>query len=597
MPIWAEGLPEDMSVEQRVAGLWQEYKAAKSSQDSLTQKTVFESLRDVAKGSRGTVYEEAAILFLREGNRELELGNYNEARVEFLNSAQLNPYLWPAYSGLARIKKESEGDYLYYITLNLKGLKYAFNSRNTLFVMDVLVWLFERLLLAFKLGLIALIGIFVLKYAKPIFATTKEHFDHFDWHPLLKTGVVVGLVTAPWVLGFSWFLSALFFWVFVYPFMTARERGVTMFAVLAYALTVFFLFASYNLINARSSEETQLQLAQFFNGDPRIMLSQLEEEVATGRTSDVVYFALGSAYLETGDADNALSYLDKVSDQSDYGVLATVNKGNIYLASRELQKAATAYESAVGRLPRSGVVLYNMSVAKSQLGEHRDAESYLRRAKGRDPQLIEAIYLRGDSEATPVEISYDPLQSISRGLLGQGLGDLTNWLMRPVSLAIIVALIIAVLAALIHARSRNPRLLGKSCSKCGMIYYIPESPAHNWCSQCVNLYVRRDDLPSEAKMKKYDEVQRYSKFKRRFTNGLQLLIPGAKSIMRGNPWMGALVAWFWVLMLVFCFSSLSDIKYPFMANMNDFLVIQASIWATTAFFWLLFGLRGLWMED
>ncbi len=596
-PLLAQTDATAMSAEETVALQWDLYLEAKGQGDVDAQKVAFDRLRDEAKGSSGKIYEQAAILFLAEGNRELDLGNYDEARREFLNCAQLNPYMWPAYTGLARVKKELDHDYLYYVSLSLKGLRYAFSVKNTFFLMDVLFWLLERLLLALKWGLVCVVGLFFAKYCRSVYATTVSFLENSDWSRPVQATVTGAVFLAPWVLGLNVLVAALYYWVMVYPFLHRKEKLVSGILVANYLLSVLLLFVVHNIALARASSETRLQVAHFFQGDPRLQVDRLEAKEADGDTSNGLYFALARAYHETGDDNLALEYYEKVDKSSDYGPLAEVNKGNIYLKGHEYQRAITAYESTLRVIPKSSITLYNLSVAKSRIGEHRDAETFLRRAKQADPRLIEEIYLRGESETDTVEIEYSPLKSLTRAAFGSGIPDLVTWFKKPIAISTIVLVLLALGFAIFHERSRNPRFLGKSCNKCGNIYYVPDSPSHAWCSQCVNLYVRKDDLPSEAKLKKYEEVQRFSRLKKRFVNISQTLLPGAKAIYRGSTWSGSITAWFWVCLLVFSFSSLREIPYPFMSYVNDFMVVQVFVWGTTAFFWLIFGFRGIWRED
>lgn len=597
VPVLAQAEFTELTVEQRIAQQWQTYLEAKRDGQDESRKLAFENLRDLAKGDKGVIHEEAALLFLREGNEDLVIGKFADARQEFLNSAQLNPYLWPAYAGLARIKLDVDNDYVYYVSLNLKGMRYAFNPQNTYFIMDFLVWFFERLLLAFKWALIAAVGIFLVKYGRPVYATTAAFFDHSDMSDVMQFAAVIAILLAPCVLGLNWLLAALFYWVLVFPFMIRREKQASLCLVIGYGASLLLMFALNNLTNSRSSPETEFQLAQFFQGDPITRVSQLEDRKANGESSNGLYFALANAYYRSGDSDNALENYNKIEPGSSYGPLATVNKGNIFLYNHEYQKAIDSYEQALNRIPTSSVALYNMSVAKSRIGDHREAETFLRKAKRYDPQLIEDLYLRGDSDSNTVEIDFNATRTLQTALVGSGLDGFKGWIKRPVPMAHGLAILLGILAAFLHNRSRNPRFLGKSCSKCGKIYYIPESASHAWCSQCVNLYVRKDDLPSESKMKKYDEVQRHNRIKRKIVNLVQFFFPGAKSIFGGSPWLGIMIVWIWICLLVFSLSPLKNIGYSFLAYMNDFMVFHAFIWATTVFFWLLFGFRGIWREE
>ncbi len=167
----------------------------------------------------------------------------------------------------------------------------------------------------------------------------------------------------------------------------------------------------------------------------------------------------------------------------------------------------------------------------------------------------------------------------------------------PLMLAPCIFVIATILLSVGHARLRNPRLIAKTCEKCGTSFFISESPNQEWCSQCVNLYIHKDDLPSESKLKKYAEVKKYKSWNRRIQLILQLLLPGSKSILQSSPWIGWITLTFWIFLLVFCFYPVKDLPYPYLNYLNDYLIFYVFIWGSTLFYWIIFGLRAIWKED
>jgi len=143
------------SPESQLMDSWDRYLEAKRQKDDYSRKTAFSEIQNQRQEASGTAFEQASLLFLDEGYRELDLGDFENARAEFLNAAQLNPFLWPAYDGLARVKLQRDKDYRYYVSLSLKGIRSAFRFENTAFVLDALTWLlviFVRPLDGFPIG-------------------------------------------------------------------------------------------------------------------------------------------------------------------------------------------------------------------------------------------------------------------------------------------------------------------------------------------------------------------------------------------------------------------------------------------------------------
>lgn len=598
MQIDAEPLATEPSPQARLIKGWDNYLEAKRQKDEFTRKNAFSEIQKQLQGSSGTLSEQASLLFLEEGYRELDLGDFEEARREFLNAAQLNPFLWPAYVGLAQVKLERDQDYRYYVSLCLKGFRAAFQLNNTYFILDAVIWLLERLSLVLRYSIILFLLLLSLKYLRPCHASTVNALEQRDIKTNIAQVFALLVMVLPLVLGFNLLLCAVGYLIILFPFFEPREKAVAMTCTATYLLAAFVLLVMNHIVTAKADLDFRVQLTQFYRGSPEAQLETLKRRLDSGDHDDKVLFAVGKLEKQAGRIGQALEYYEKLSERSPFWALAQVNIGNIYFSGHEYQKAISAYETAIRARPGLGVALYNLSVTQSQLGEHREAEQFLRQAKAMDPDLIDQLMIRPDIEQNSVvDADFDPKVTLKEAIFGLQAFRNESWYLFGFFLAPILLVIAALLLATFHAKIRHQRLLAKSCQKCGNLFFISESPNHEWCSQCVNLYLRKGDLPSEAKINKYEEVQRFNRRKRRLIMVIQFFFPGAKSIFKGAPWSGWITLTFWVFLLVFCFSSVKDISYPYMRFLRDDLIFDVFIWGTTFFYWLIFGLRAIWRED
>lgn len=113
----------------------------------------------------------------------------------------------------------------------------------------------------------------------------------------------------------------------------------------------------------------------------------------------------------------------------------------------------------------------------------------------------------------------------------------------------------------------------------------------------MSLYVRKEDLPIEAKNLKYEQVRSFSRRKRIIAVVSQVLLPGSLKLLQGKATGGAFAIFFWLFLIVFCFFPLSKITHP-MLNYLDGAGLLSWLWYTvTLVFWFIFGLRPLWQEE
>jgi hypothetical protein len=263
----------------------------------------------------------------------------------------------------------------------------------------------------------------------------------------------------------------------------------------------------------------------------------------------------------------------------------------MYFEGSEFQVAATHYESALAVQPNLVAALYNLSLAKQRLGDQQVGDELSRRARKRAPWLF------ADGERHRLLPAMLPrAQLLALGIFGFPGAELSKML-NPSAMAPGVLALAVLLLALLHGRMRNPRLLAKSCDKCGRVFFISESPNSEWCGQCVNLYVRKDDLPSEAKLKKYEQVKAHTAKKRTFAMAVQILCPGARSLYKGHPFGAGITIFLWLFLLILCFSSPAEINSTAIHFRSEFMVVQLILALIALLFWAVFGLRGIWQED
>ena len=582
----------------RLNQLWRSYLEAKALGGD--EEAAFEKFVEWRSTYSAEIFEAAAYLFLEEGMRELALarstGDFTATRREFHHARDMNPYLWPAYAGLAHVNL-AEGKYQGFMNLDIKGFTQAFSFHNTYFIMDFFIWLIKNISWIIMIALAMLACILVVKYSRPCYTTTLNVFEQNEMSQLTSHLFTIILLIWPLALGFNFYITAALYLLIFFPFFNSAERKIVALFMLAGVLLPLANLALDNVNHARSNPLLKSHLAHFFDGDADRRIATLSQNSGSDQWEDYSAVTIGLLRLAGGDTLGGLEAFESVPANSKLLALAEVNKGNVQFESKEYQGAIDHYNKALEVDPTQGEALYNLGVVSAERGDHNKAENFKAQAARNDEKIREIIRFGSVMPGVVLPAHPDYVGRFLSELKKGPTPDLAQRLKQPVyylPFAIIFAILVS---AMIHGYMRNPSLLAKTCRKCGRVYYQSDSPKVGWCSQCVNLYVRKEDLPSEAKNRKFDEVKAFNKQKRMVIAVTQVLAPGSKKLLGEEAFGGGLVLFFWVVLLVFSVSPITHIAHPFMDYLPGLPLISWVWMGITSVFWIIFGLRPIWQED
>lgn len=591
VPLWAQSAPPSPDgFAEELRRLWHSYLQAKITEDEGEQRRVTDAIGDLRRQGEGEIFETAAMLFLEEGYQELALGDVEDAKREFLQAAELNPYLWPAYSGLARVKLKENAGIGAYLRLKLKGFRSAVDFQNAFFMLDALFWFLRNLMWAFMVTYILFTILLCYKYFRPFYATSLGVFEERDMGRLYAHLGAVAILLLPFLLGANLFVMAALYIILFIPFFEGRERTAG-FMVFLLPLAIPLLAFSASAVNElRSDKLLRLHLSQYLDSDTNGKIAALEATPAQGDLADLSAFTIARLKKMAGRLNEALETYGDIKPSSPYWESAQVNMGNIHLLRKEYTDASEIYKRVLSRNPENALATYNASVVNKLQSDLSEAERLRTLAFSLDKNL------RDQSAVMPAEIDVDiDRRAHLFGALKRSFASVSP--LDPNYLFPGIIGVVLLLAALLHVRVRNPHLLAKNCAKCGRTFFQSDSPENEWCSQCVNLYIRKDDLPSEAKIRKHEEVSRYNRNSRlAFVIG-QVFFPGSGKIFGGQAPAGVLVLLIWVGLLVFILNPVNNISYAFMTFLDGIELVTMILYAVTAGYWAIFGLRPIWQED
>ena len=241
---------------------------------------------------------------------------------------------------------------------------------------------------------------------------------------------------------------------------------------------------------------------------------------------------------------------------------ARINSGNVFFLAGRQAEAVVEYRRALDVNPRSALAWYNTYLAQQQSFHLKESEESLARARDLDGKGIANLLARRgrDGDHAAVVDATVGLGSVWKAALSgeavrPGASDVKGdgglkLLWNPLTVASLVALCACFVLALSSAREAARR-----CIRCGRPFCPScksHREAHEYCSQCVHLFVLGDGLAPQTKMRKMYEVERHDRRTRRMRRFSSLLLPGSAQLLRGRTlagvvllvvWLAALIAW------------------------------------------------------
>jgi len=580
-----EAPPVRLQFETELADLWQRYLETREG-DKEARKQAFENIALLRLNAPGDIFESASYLFLEKGFEELALGREEEARQEFRYAIRLNVHLWPAYAGLAEIVRKTS--YKQYLVLNFKGFTEAFKIENSYFMLDAIFWFIGNIYRVLSWTLLLFVFIVCLKHLRAFYRTTVSNFEHHGMRALFAQLLTFFLLLLPPIMGANPMLSALVYLIIFFPFFDPGER---MAAFLVFLIPIILPFLSLSLANvnyARTDPLLRAHLAQFFTGDLDSRIEFLKENPGEGELADLSTFTIARLESARGELQEARNIFESIPRESKVWPYAWVNKGNIHFHSKEPERAKMCYTEALEKDPSLAEAHYNMYIVLTRQNIPDQAE--------RERQQAEKLGI-GLGPGTVIDAVPDTSERFFEAVWGGSNPHAQDWYRKPAYAGSFVLTIVALVLVIVHLRMRNPHLLARICEKCGRIFFQSDSPEGEWCSQCVNLYIKKDDLPSEAKKKKHEEVKQFNKRMRLTIAAGQILMPGTKKIIGGHGVSGLMILGVWVGLIVFCLSPMTHISYPFMGYIQGGVVISWLILAIAVVYWAIFGLRAIYKEE
>ncbi len=330
--------------------------------------------------------------------------------------------------------------------------------------------------------------------------------------------LILAFLVLPFAFGLGPFWAGLCWSALVFPFGSKVERWI-----LGIGLVTLGLLPAAMALVAR---ENIIQRSPLY-----VAAVDLEEQREDGSAEDGlrqasavfaedpdVWFLLGMYAERSNDPERAIAAYEHAihADPRDYRPF--LNRGNVHFQEGDFPEAIRDYEAAAQRSPRSPEIYYNLSIARGEAYDFPGQAAAM--AKARE---LSETRVRGWTEhpilarVLPAPYSLDRALRKVEDWNGQAKSRRLPGHAPPVriqdllfSVFTLGPWVILALALLFAGALDSREILASECAKCGKAFCPwckrPGDPVL-YCSDCVNLHMRKEPVGIEAHVAQTREIR------------------------------------------------------------------------------------------
>jgi tetratricopeptide (TPR) repeat protein len=408
----------------------------------------------------------------------------------------------------------------------------------------------------------ALFALFmILRYQVAFRHDVEEWLIRGDREPWAKSGGWAMLLL-PFVLwiGAGW--VAIYWIAVVFRYMRRGERVLASFLLVVTALAVPAYRFSIGLYGLAADPTIRTTIAAANGGYDPDRIVKLRALVDAHPEDPMYRFLLAGLYKNGRYFQEAFQEYKRVLEEAPSTYQARINLGNIYFVLGQYGEATSNYRKALDIRPNSVLAYYDMYLAQSDSFKLKEAAESLASARNLDSAQINQWITAGsrDGRGPKVIDAVIDFDSIWRATVeGKNLrewldgeperGDWTAALTGLASTTSLLPLagLLSCGMTLVAFRGRSP---AQRCTRCGQpfcAYCKSGRDGHEYCGQCVHLFVLGDGLAPETKSMKLYQVERHEAKSRRGRRIASVILPGASYLLTGRAWLGCGLLMLWLL--------------------------------------------------
>jgi tetratricopeptide (TPR) repeat protein len=414
-------------------------------------------------------------------------------------------------------------------------------------------------------AIVAAIGLFALfmivRYQRALRHDVEEWLIHGDRESWAAAGgwAVVLLPFVTWI-GAGW--ACVYWIVATFRYMRRAERALAALLLLIGALVVPAYRFAVGVYGLAADPTVRTTIAAANGGYDPDRIVKLRELVDAHPDDPMYRFLLAGLYKNGRYFEEAFAEYKRVLDVAPSTYQARINLGNIYFLIGQYGEAISNYRQALDLRPDVALAYYNMYLAQSDSFKLKEAAESLATARRLDDAVTTRLLTQGSGEVggpkvVDAVIDFDSIWRASvegRHLRDWLDGDAKGTKLSSVAAGVANPLSLTMLAALFCCAGLVIVFRGRSsaqcCARCGRAFCADcrvGRDGHDYCNQCLHLFVLGDGLAPESKSMKLYEVERHETWNRRVRRLVSTVLPGSSEILSGRAWLGFALLLLWLV--------------------------------------------------
>lgn len=383
------------------------------------------------------------------------------------------------------------------------------------------------------------------------------------WHDLCELGARFRLgpnapVLALIILGLPVLIAGdpvwLLLWVFAlsWAYFSPAQKSLGLLALVVVMISPTLLEIGFRDLTHPRSAVIEAAAALEENRYAPTALQELTPLASVFGSDPDFYRLEGDCYRQAGQFEAAAAaYREGLRVKPDDGSLELA-LGTIDYLVGDYNAALQAFDAARAAGFDPVISNYDLSLTLAQTYHFRESEAAMEAARTAGDSRLRALTSSRDqqqliiprftvADARALLARKDPVVLLNRGILPPPLQRERTFL-HPLAIAALISLLVALAHFLVRERTGG---LATACIKCGRPFCRRCKLAHesqSYCTQCVNIFLRKDMVAIDTQVAKRQQVARYQRRQDYERRAYDVLLPGAGIALAGRPLLGTLLA-------------------------------------------------------
>lgn len=511
----------------------------------------------------------------------------------------LNPDLPELYIAKADFSWSQNSYFDYFFNI----IKYLYKSLNS--YSQSLGLINNLLIIFFILALIVLIIFTLFLFYRNFSKIKHDLMELFEkkYNSISSLILSLSIIFLPIIIGLSWFWILCYLCIIVFGYSKNTEKFLLILLIILQVIAFPIIYHNLNKLYESFSPIIQSSYALQNKELSYKYVPEIEIISAFVEDPDLI-FLLGNLYEASGDTLNSMAAYKKAIAKSPTHGLSYIGLGNQYFWQANYGAAITEYLNAQKFLPFFSPLYFNLSKAYNQNYQYNMGTEALNSGMAiNSRQILKFISSKPPREIIPVyykpEDAYKLVHSINkRGLLKEkgirgheNLFSLKYSILFPYTISFFICLI---LTPIFHLYRKKKWEYAGICTKCGRTFCKKcksSSESQIYCTQCIHIYIKKDGVSFDTKIKKINEVKRFLRQEYYLKKVFNLLVPGFAFFMEDKKLKGFLTIIIFSLLLIYLLFPLPF--YPYLFNPLSFSFIKKIVIVFLVILWFITNIRVL----